>query len=46
MNKLIPMQRSNCIEWDEKTIMNNEEARIWKQAVVTYFKVPSQHWAA
>jgi hypothetical protein len=38
---MLPYQRGICNdEWED----NNELRQMWKKAVMTYFKVPSQHF--
>jgi hypothetical protein len=37
-------QSSICTtEWDGKTIMNDEQVRVWKEAVVVHLNATSRH---
>jgi hypothetical protein len=35
---LIQQKRLDSVEWDEKTVMNSEDVRIWSEATVVYVK--------
>jgi hypothetical protein len=40
---LYPLHMLFSFEWNKKIIMNTELEIIWKEKVVPYFKVQSQH---
>jgi hypothetical protein len=42
-NTIFQVQKLHNIKWDGKIITDSELVRIWKDATVAFFEVPSKH---